>query len=262
MKTAIVTGGSSGIGLEAARALRDMGCRVYEISRRDHTEDGVTHIKGDVTSEADMQAAVRQVIGAEGKLDILVCCAGFGISGAVEFTELEAAKKQVNVNFFGVVNAVKAALPYMRRQGSGRIVAVSSVAGPIAIPFQTYYSVSKAAINAYISALRTEVRPYGITAVAVMPGDIHTGFTAAREKSPAGDDEYSGRISRSVATMEHDELNGMEPSVAGKFLASVALKKSVPPTKTIGFSYKLLVLLNKLLPSRFVNWLVYLIYAK
>ena len=128
MKTAIVTGGSSGIGLEAARALRDMGCRVYEISRRDHTEDGVTHIKGDVTSEADMQAAVRQVIGAEGKLDILVCCAGFGISGAVEFTELEAAKKQVNVNFFGVVNAVKAALPYMRRQGSGRIVAVSSVA--------------------------------------------------------------------------------------------------------------------------------------
>ncbi len=262
MKTAIVTGGSSGIGLEAAKALRDKGVKVYEISRRDHETEGVIHIKGDVTSEADMAAAVEKVIKAEGKLDILVCCAGFGISGAVEFTELEAAKKQVNVNFFGVVNTVKAALPYMRKQGFGRIVAVSSVAGPIAIPFQTYYSVSKAAINAYISALRNEVRPYGITAVAVMPGDIKTGFTAAREKSPAGDDEYSGRISRSVATMEHDEKNGMDPAVAGRFLANVSLKKSVPPTKTIGFTYKLFVALNKLLPSKIVNWLVYLIYAK
>ena len=91
---------------------------------------------------------------------------------------------------------------------------------------------------------------------------MSSAISEAREKSPAGDEEYSGRISRSVATMEHDEENGMDPSVAGKFLANVSLKKSVPPAKTIGFTYKLFVALNKLLPSKFVNWLVYLIYAK
>lgn len=90
----------------------------------------------------------------------------------------------------------------MRQQGSGRIVNLSSVAAPAAIPFQTYYSVSKAAINDFTLATANEVRPFGITVCAVMPGDICTGFTDARQKIPAGDEIYGGRISRSVAGME------------------------------------------------------------
>ena len=89
-KIAIVTGGSGGIGLETAKALRDAGCRVYELSRRSVKTDGIEHISCDVTDEAAVNSAVKGVIGAEGRLDILVCCAGFGISGAVEFTELSA----------------------------------------------------------------------------------------------------------------------------------------------------------------------------
>ena len=194
-KIALVTGGTSGIGLAAVNALHEAGVTVYETSRRDARLENAVHLPGDVTDEAAMARVVQEVLDREGRIDILVCCAGFGISGAVEYTELSAAKKQLDVNFFGVVNAVKAVLPQMRERGSGRIVIVSSVAGAIAIPFQTYYSVSKAALNAYVAALRSELRPYGVTATAVMPGDIATGFTDAREKSPLGDDVYGGRFS-------------------------------------------------------------------
>ncbi len=261
-KAALVTGGSSGIGLAAVNALAGAGVTVYETSRRDIELENAVHIPGDVTDESAMERAARTVLEKEGQIDILVCCAGFGISGAVEFTELEAAKRQLDVNFFGVVNAVKAVLPHMRARKAGRIVVVSSVAGAIAIPFQTYYSASKAALNAYVAALRNELRPYGVTVTAVMPGDIATGFTDAREKSPAGDGEYGGRISRSVSRMEHDERTGMDAAVAGAYIRKMALRRSVPPSSAIGTGYKALVMLTRLLPARLVSRVVYLLYAK
>ncbi len=261
-KVALVTGGSGGIGLAAVNALTQSGVTVYETSRRDVEHPSAVHLPGDVTDAAAMERVVSTVLEREGQIDILVCCAGFGISGAVEFTDPAAAKRQLEVNFFGVVNTVKAVLPHMRKRGSGRILVVSSVAGAIPIPFQTYYSVSKAALNSYVSALRNELRPYGVTATAVMPGDIATGFTDAREKSPEGDSEYGGRISKSVSRMEHDERAGMDPAAVGAYIRKMALRRSVPPASTVGFGYKALVMLSRLLPSRLVNWVVYLLYAK
>ena len=261
-KVALVTGGSSGIGLATVRELVKRGVTVYEVSRRETQIEGATHLIGDVTNEETMRNIVDKIIAAEGRLDILLCSAGFGISGAVEYTELYDAKRQFDVNFFGVVKSVKAALPIMRKQTNGRIVIVSSVAGAVAIPFQTYYSATKAALNAYSCALRNEVRPYGITVTAVMPGDIATGFTDAREKSPIGDDEYGGRISHSVSRMEKDERNGMKAEIAAKCLARICLKRRVAPTSSIGFSYKSLVLLTRILPQRLVSRVVYRMYAK
>ncbi len=258
---AIVTGGSSGIGLAAARALRDKGLTVYILSRRPYSEKGLHHICCDVADERQCAEAFETVLHKAETVDILVNCAGFGISGAVEFTELAEAKKQMEVNFFGCVNMTKAVLPYMRQRRSGRIVNISSVAAPAAIPFQAYYSASKAAINAWTAALANEVRPYGVTVTAVQPGDIKTGFTAAREKSVAGDEAYGGRISKSVAKMEHDEQNGMDPAVAGQYVAKIALTKRPKPVYTIGFSYKAICVLLKLLPSRLANWLIGKLYA-
>ena len=157
---ALVTGGSSGIGLCTAEALRAAGCRVYILSRREFKREGLTHLCADVTCEDEVRRAVDSLLDREGRLDILVNCAGFGISGAIEFTELSDAKRQMDVNFFGMVNVTRAVLPHMRRRGSGRIVNISSVAACAAIPFQAYYSASKAAINAYTLALTNEVRPY------------------------------------------------------------------------------------------------------
>ena len=261
-KVALVTGGSSGIGLAAIRELVKCGVTVYEVSRREAQIEGATHLRGDVTNEETMREIVERIVATEGKLDILLCSAGFGISGAVEFTELDDAKRQFDVNFFGVVNSVKTVLPVMRRQASGRIVIVSSVAGAIAIPFQAYYSATKAALNAYSCALRNEVRPYGITVTSVMPGDIATGFTDAREKSPIGDADYGGRISLSVSRMEKDERNGMKAEIAGKYLRRMCLKQCVAPTSSIGFVYKTLVWLSRILPQRLVSRIVYIMYAK
>ena len=111
-------------------------------------------------------------------------------------------------------------------------------------------------------ALANEVKPFGVQVCAVMPGDIRTGFTAAREKSQAGDDVYHGRIARSVAGMEHDEQTGMSPEAAGAYIASVATRRSVKPLRSIGLKYKFFCVLAKLLPVRTLNWLVGLIYAK
>ena len=139
---AVITGGSSGIGLNAARALRDRGLIVYELSRRaENAEPGVTHLQADVTDETQVNAAVAEILRREGRIDILI-----------------------NMN--------RAVLPVMRQQGGGRIVNMSSVAAPIAIPFQAYYSASKAAVRTYSLALASEVRPFGIEVCVIMPGDI------------------------------------------------------------------------------------------
>ena len=261
-KVAVVTGGSNGIGRETALALRSAGCTVYEFSRRDADVPGVTHVRCDVSDEEQFAAAVKQVADAEGRLDILVNNAGFGISGAAEFTDNAQAKRLLDVNLFGAVNGCKAVIPIMRAQGGGRIVNLSSVAAPCAIPFQVWYSVSKAAVSTYTAALANEVRPWGITLTAVLPGDIRTGFTAAREKNIAGDDVYGGRIAKSVAVMEHDEETGMDPAVAGRYIAKLALKKRVKPEYAVGVKYKFLCLLAKLLPCGLRNRIIGMLYAQ
>lgn len=224
--------------------------------------NGVTHLAADVTDEAAVRKAVHTVLEREGHIDIVVNCAGFGISGAVEFTELDEAKAQMEVNFFGMVNVNRAVLPVMREAKNGRIVNISSVAAVAHIPFQTFYSATKAAIDSYTCALANEVRPFGITVTAVQPGDICTGFTDARRKCAVGDAEYQGRISRSVAGMERDERKGMRPETAGRYIAKVALKRRVKPLYALGLGYKCLSVLCKILPCRLRNWVVGLLYAR
>lgn len=261
MKTAIVTGGTSGLGLAAAQILAEKGLRVYALSRHGAPVPGVTSLACDITDADAVERTVAAIEAEAGRIDLVVNNAGFGISGAVECTTPEEARRLFDVDFFGVVNVNYAVLPRMRRAGGGRIVHVSSVAAPVAIPFQAYYSAAKAAINAYSSALRCEVAPFGIDVCAVMPGDLKTGFTAAREKNVRGDAEYGGRISRSVSRMEHDEQTGMPPEKAAAFLCRVALRRRTKPLYAIGPQYSAAVLLSRLLPCRLVSWIVSRLYA-
>ena len=258
-KVVIVTGGTSGIGLAAVEALRARGCGVYALSRRG---PGAGHIPCDVADEQSARAAVNQVLEKEGRIDILVNCAGFGISGAAELTPLEMAKRQLDVNLFGTANLVNAVIPAMRRQGGGRIVNTGSVAGFVPIPVQTWYSASKAAVQSYTMAMANELRPFGITLAAVLPGDTKTGFTAARNKIDDPEGLYGGRIERSVKRMEHDEQTGVPAEVVGAFIARVALKKRGKPLYIPGFSYNLVNVLIRILPSGLANRLIGLLYAK
>ena len=260
-KVVLITGGSSGIGLAAAKSLLDRGCLVYEISRREHSENGIVHIGADVTDEAAVTTAVDRIIQETGRIDTLINNAGYGISGAVEFTEPEMAKRLFDVDFFGMVNVTRAVLPHMRQAGRGRIVNVSSVAASLPIPFQAYYSAAKAAVNAYTLALADEVKPFGIGVCAVMPGDIRTGFTAARIKEHTGDDIYHGRIGRSVAKMEQDETHGMPCETAGTHIARSALAKKPGTLHTIGLSYRLDIFLSKILPTGLVRYIVGRMYG-
>ena len=259
---AVITGGTSGIGRATALCLRDAGYDVYELSRREQGVEGLHHIRCDITDEDQVRAAVAEIIGQAGRIDVLINNAGFGISGAVEFTDTAEAQRLLDVNFFGMVRMNKAVIPHMRQAGRGRIVNLSSVAAPCPIPFQAYYSAGKAAVNAYTMALANELRPFGITVCAVQPGDIHTGFTAARVKTMAGDDVYQGRIGRSVQRMEHDEQNGMDPAKAGAFIARVAMKRRPKPIYTIRLDYQFFVFLTRILPGRTLNWLIGLLYAR
>ena len=261
-KVAVVTGGSSGIGKATALALLRKGCAVYELSRRNNPPEGVIHLKADITDEKQVIAAIEKIIGCEGQIDILVNNAGYGISGAAEMTASADAHAQLELNLFGMDNVARAVLPHMRKRRSGRIVCISSIAGILPIPFQLWYSVSKSAIASYALALQNEVRPYGITVCAVMPGDIATGFTDAREKIDCGDSDYSERVRRSVATMEKDERSGMSAEKAGAYIAKLAMKKRTRPLKAIGSSYKAVAVLAKLLPRRLSNYIVGMIYAK
>ena len=233
-RVALVTGGSSGIGLSCAKALRSRGWRVFTLSRREDGPDGFDHICGDVSQPEECRRALEAVVNSSGHLDLLVNCAGFGISGAAEFTPEGEAESQVRVNLFGTANMCKAVI---------------------------WYSVSKAGINSYTMALANELRPFGISAAAVMPGDTRTGFTDVRRKCPEGDEVYRGVISRSVAKMEKDERGGMSPDVAGSLVARLAEKKRLAPLYTVGFGYKCLALLFKLLPAALSNRILGMMYA-
>ncbi len=259
---AVVTGASSGIGRFTAKSLSENGCAVYDLSRRCIPSDNVKHIKTDVTDEENVKNTITEIINNEGKIDIVINCAGFGISGAVEFTELSDAKAQFDVNFFGMVNVNKAVIPYMRENGGGRIVNISSVAAVAHIPFQTYYSASKAATESYTCALANEVKQFGISVTAIQPGDICTGFTDARKKSFVGDEVYGGMIERSVSGMEKDEQKGMSPDFAGKYITKIALKKKVKPIYAMGTSYKILSTLCKVFPCGVRNRIIGMLYAK
>lgn len=260
-KVCLITGGTSGIGLCTAKAMAEGGYIVYEISRRKEGADFINHFQGDITDEKTLEPIINTIIEKEGHIDVLINNAGFGISGAVEFTETQDAVRQFDVNFFGMVRMNKLLLPIMRKQGYGRIVNISSVAGSIPIPFQTYYSATKAAINSYTMALSNEVRPFGISVCCIQPGDIKTGFTEARIKSEKGNDIYRGKISKSVAGMEHDEQSGMKPETAGRFIFKVATRKNVKPVYTIGLMYQAACVLSRILPYRVMNFIIRQLYA-
>jgi short-subunit dehydrogenase len=259
MKTVVITGGSSGIGKATAELFATQGWQVFEWSRSGKSTDKVTHIDCDVTKPEQTKAAVQQVLKQAEQIDVFISNAGYGISGAVEFTSTEDAHRQIEVNFFGALNSVQAVLPHMRERKAGRILFTSSVAAVLSIPYQSFYSASKAAINALALALQNEVRAFGIHVSVLMPGDVSTGFTAARKKSEEGMDAY-GNIRKAVAAMEKDEQGGMRPQQMAKDLYKIATRLCPAPQYVGGAQYKIFCLLDRLLPKRLVNWIVGQLY--
>lgn len=260
MHTLLLTGGSSGIGLATVQFFVSKGWQVIELSRSGQSFDSVIHIHCDITDDTSVYSAIEQAMKHTDHIDVVISNAGFGISGPIEFTSVEEAQKQFNVNFFGAMRLVKAVLPILRKQHHGRILFTSSVAADLSIPYQSFYSASKSALNAMALALANEVKPFGIGVSVLMPGDVATGFTSAREKSITGADVYPAVLS-AVATMERDEQAGMPPMQMAKYLYRMATCRCLKPLYVGGTIYVIFCLLNRLLPKRWVNAIVGKLYS-
>lgn len=252
MPTLVLTGGSCGIGLATARLFAERGWQVFELSRHGESQAGVVHIACDVTSRQAVFDAVAEVMQHTDRIDVALSNAGMGISGPVEFTTEEDMHRQMEVNFFGAVNFAQAVLPVLRNQAGGCLIFTSSVAALLSVPYQSFYSASKAALNALALALQNEVRPFGIRVACLLPGDVATGFTAARNKSEAGYGVYE-RARRAIITMEKDEQGGMRPEAMARIIWRIAHKRHPAPFYIGGFLYKIFCLLDRLLPKRVVN---------
>jgi short-subunit dehydrogenase len=269
-RVVLITGASSGIGKNIAKTLCERGYRVYGTSRKQDDpemimqqgEGFIRMIKLDVCSDTSVSEAVGNVLEMEGSIDILINNAGFGIAGAVEETAADEAYRQFNTNFFGAVRMCNHVLPVMRKQNRGLIINISSVAGLLAIPFQSMYSASKYALEAMTEALRIEVKPYGIKAVLVEPGDTRTSFTGNRQyaKASNGNSPYKERFTKSISTMVKDETNGPDPRVVTNVIVKLLERNNPPIRVAVGFPYKTVVLLKRILPSRLVEFILSILY--
>jgi len=238
----------------------ERGWRVFELSRHGQSHDGIIHVTCDVCDSDSANSAIQQVMTQTDRIDVVISNAGYGISGSIEFTDIAAAQHQMDVNFMGAVRFTQAVLPVLRKQGQGRIIYTSSVAAILAVPYQSFYSASKAAINAFALALANEVREFGISVSVMMPGDVSTGFTDARDKSTAGEEVYR-HANKAISTMEHDERGGMKPTQMAKLFYHIATCHSPRPQYVGGFQYRVLCFLDRILPKRLVNWIEHKVYS-
>jgi len=253
-KVILVTGASSGIGLACATALQAKGHTVYGSSRNLSRIKSVSFkpIELDVTDDASVKAAVDKIIKAEGKIDVLVNNAGNGVTGPAYAMPVEYAKKQFEVNFFGVVRVSSAVLPKMIEAKQGLVINISSLAGLFGLPYQGLYSASKYAIEGYSQSLRMELRNTGVKVVILNPGDFKTDFTQSRDKVPfpLKNEQLEKEFNTAVAGMEKDESVGANPDIIGKKVCRIVDSSSPSHRYLIGaFGQTIAVTLKHLLPG-------------
>jgi NAD(P)-dependent dehydrogenase (short-subunit alcohol dehydrogenase family) len=202
-KVALVTGGSSGIGECTVRELLDAGFVVYTAARRVERMQGLAdqgaHVFAmDVTDDASMVSGVDRIIAEQGRIDVLVNNAGYGSYGAVEDVPIDEARRQFEVNVFGLARLTQLVTPRMREQGSGRIINISSIGGKFYEPFGAWYHATKFAVEGFSDSLRLELKPFGIDVVLIEPGPILTEWNEIARDSlleRSGDTAY-GRYAR------------------------------------------------------------------
>ena len=260
-KVVLITGASSGIGLTTAKMLLKDGYTVYCAARRTELMDSLKEEGGhplflDLCDDASIKACVDSVLQAEGHVDILINNAGYATGGALEDTSIEDAKRQFEVNVFGLIRITQLCLPSMREQKSGTIINISSMGGLFSSPFLGWYHAAKYSVEALSDSLRNEVKAFGINVVIIEPGLIKTnwgviaaniieknsGTTAYRENALLYSDFYKRNY--------NEHANVSDPSVISKAIYK-AIKAKRPKTRyRLGKNSHSFVFLKRILPDR------------
>lgn len=257
----LITGASTGFGRACATYLQGRGYQVFGTSRRAPTEPtqdpdgGFTMIRMDVDEDASVQQAVELVRQQAGRIDAVVNNAGTHIAGALEDHTLEEVKAQFETNVFGVVRVCRAVLPIMRAQQSGTIINISSIAGVVGIPFETFYSATKFALEGMSEALRIEVAPFGVRVVLIEPGDAPTGHVWRRAAASLENPLYRERCENCLRVMSNDEEHGFPPVKLAQAIERILTSRKPRLRYVVAPAYEaLVVVLKRLLPGSVVEW--------
>ncbi|MGQ0618392.1 MAG: oxidoreductase [Panacagrimonas sp.] len=255
-KVALVTGSSSGIGEATAKRLSKAGYTVYGTSRRGGQAGGqaFTMLALDVTNDASVESAVNEVLRLEGRIDLLVNNAGFGVAPAgAEESSIEQARAIFDTNFFGIVRMTRAVVPHMRRQGSGRVINIGSVLGLLPMPYGALYSATKHAVEGYSESLDHELRTRGVRVSVVEPAFTKTQFDANLLQPDATLDEYRDARAGMNQLLPKALANGDDPGV----VAEVVLKAANDPRPKIRYTAGVMAgrlsLLRRFAPTRLVD---------
>ena len=250
-KVAIVTGASTGIGLASAKALWQAGFRVFGTSRRTVANaNEVTMLTCDVTDDASVEALVDKVVGATGRIDVLVNNAGMGLLGGAEESSVNQAQALFDVNLFGAIRMTNAVLPVMRKQKAGRIINVSSVLGLVPAPFSALYASTKHALEGYSESLDHEVRSFGIRVCLLEPAYTRTSFDKNMVLPDRTLDVYGSARARANALV-HDVMKTADsPEVVAEKLIEAATTASPRLRYTCGKVARQVSVLRRFVPER------------
>ncbi len=247
--TAIVVGGSSGIGCETCLRLANRNWNVINISRTPCKNSKIKNIVADVTAGSTFTDAITAT-GNKYGLDVLIYCAGFSMAAPIEYARESDYRYLFDVNFFGALKAMQAAIPFMKDRG-GRIILVGSLGGDVPILFDAFYSASKAALEMLVREAYSELKPYNIKVTAFLPGGTATGFTFKRKVY--SDEEnltYAQDLNRAVDALAKMEQNGMSPAAVAEDIYKLLLTDKPPVVKASGFKNSAYRIMSHVMPEK------------
>ena len=224
-KVILITGASSGIGKDTAISLIKHGHVVYGAARRlemmqDIIQAGGHAIKMDILKDRNIDDVVNQIINEQNRIDVLINNAGYGLWGAVETISIDEAKRQFDVNIFGLAYLTKKIIPFMRKQKSGKIINMSSMGGKVYTPFGAWYHATKYALEGWSDCLRIELKSFGIDVILIEPGVIKTEFQ---------DVMMDSTVERSIGTPYEKKLKALEKATQEMYARGIG---SPPSTIT------------------------------
>ncbi len=258
-KVVLITGGTSGIGKATSVLLSSKGFRVYSAGRsvdrvRELEERGISLLYMDLLNEESIKNAFDEVLKEEGKIDILINNAGYGIAGSVEDVPIDEARRQFEVNLFAPVRLAQLVIPVMRENGGGKIINITSIASFLPSPILSWYSASKSAFGFLSFAMRVELSKFGIDVVSVAPAGINTNWpiiAASYLERFSSNSLYSKVAEKMFKFFENSIKSSPSPIVVARKIYKIIMKKRTMPIYFVPWYARLVYWFSKFLPMSF-----------